>query len=61
MLHFTEAISKSSIAINPKHVVAVFTATEGEQKGKTILSIVNGNIAVEENYLETVGRLNAVE
>jgi hypothetical protein len=61
MLHFTESISKSSIAINPKHVVAVFTATEGEQKGKTVISIVNGNIAVEENYLETVGRLNAVE
>ena len=55
MLHFTEAISKSSIAINPKHVVAVFTATEGEQKGKTV------NIAVDEDYLETVGRLNAVE
>jgi hypothetical protein len=61
MLHFTESISKSSIAINPKHVVAVFAATEGEQKGKTVISIVNGNIAVEEDYLETVGRLNAVE
>jgi hypothetical protein len=61
MLHFTEAISKSSIAINPKHVVAVFTATEGEQKGKTVVSIVNGNIAIDEDYLETVGRLNAVE
>lgn len=61
MLNFTESISKSSISINPKHVVAVFTATEGEQKGKTVISIVNGNIAVEEDYLETVGRLNAVE
>jgi hypothetical protein len=61
MLHFTESISKSSIAINPKHIVAVFTATEGEQKGKTVVSIVNGNIAIEEEYLEVVGRLNAVE
>ena len=61
MLHFTESISKSSIAINPKHVVAVFTATEGEQKGKTVISIINGNISVDEDYLETVGRLNAVE
>jgi hypothetical protein len=61
MLYFTEAISKSSVAINPKHIVAVFTATEGEQKGKTVISIVNGNIAVEDDYLETVGRLNAVE
>ena len=61
MLHFTESISKSSIAINPKHVVAVFTATEGEQKGKTVISIINGNISVDEDYLETVGRLNAIE
>lgn len=61
MLVFTEAISNTSIAINPKHVVAVFSATEGEQKGKTVISIVNGNIAVQEDYLETVGRLNAVE
>ena len=56
-----DVFSKSSIAINPQHVVAVFTATEGEQKGKTVISIVNGNIAVDEDYLETVGRLNAVE
>ena len=61
MLHFTESISKSSIAINPKHIVAVFTATDGEQKGKTVISIVNGNISVDEDYLETVGRLNAAE
>jgi len=61
MLYFTESISKSSIAINPKHIVAVFTATDGEQKGKTVISIVNGNISVDEDYLETVGRLNAAE
>ena len=59
MLYFTEVISGSSIAINPKHVVAVFTATEGEQKGKTVISIINGNIAVAEDFLETVGRLSA--
>lgn len=61
MLVFTEAISNTSIAINPKHVVAVFSATEGEQKGKTVISIVNGNIAVQEDYLETVGRLTAAQ
>lgn len=61
MLYFTESISQSSIAINPKHVVAVFTATEGEQKGKTVISIVNGNIAVEDEYLEVVGRLIAAQ
>ena len=31
------------------------------KKGKTVVSIVNGNIAIDEDYLETVGRLNAAE
>lgn len=61
MLTFTESISGSSIAINPKQVVAVFTATEGDQKGKTIIGVTNGNIAVAEDYLETVGRLTAAQ
>lgn len=61
MLVFTEAISGESIAVNPKQVVAVFTATEGDQKGKTVISIINGNIAVQEDYLETVGRLTAAQ
>lgn len=60
MLYFTEAISNTSIAINPKHVVAVFTATEGDQKGKTVVSITNGNVVVTESLLDVVGRLNAV-
>ena len=39
---FTETKSQSVIAINPRHVVAVFeTMEEGEFKGKTILNLIN--------------------
>ena len=42
LLTFTDAIGKNSIYVNPEHVVAVFTAADGEQAGKTIIGVING-------------------
>lgn len=60
LLYFTEIETKNSLAINPEHVVIVFEKVE-ENKKFTVINVLNGNVAVEEGYLETVGRLNAVK
>ena len=57
---FTETKSQTVIAINPDHVVAVFqTIEEGEFNGKTILNLVNGAVAVNEDLLTVMGILEA--
>jgi hypothetical protein len=60
MLYFTEVGTKNSLAINPEYVVLVFQKIEDDEK-LTVINMINGNVAVEEDYLETVGRLNAVK
>jgi hypothetical protein len=57
MIYVTD-ISKTKIAINPDHVVAVMPIIEGEHEGKTALGLVNGTIVVEETDIELVGILN---
>lgn len=57
LIKFTDAISKESISINPTYVVAVFVATQGEQAGKTVIGLTNGNILVDDAYLDVVGLL----
>jgi hypothetical protein len=60
MLYFTEVGTKNSLAINPEYVVLVFQKIEDDEK-LTVINMINGNVAVEEDYLETVGRFNAVK
>ena len=57
LVTFTEALSGNPIAINPTSVVAIFTATDGDQKGKTIIGVSNGSVFVNEEYNDVVGRL----
>lgn len=49
IIKFTESKSNQVIGINSDHIVAVFEASEGEFKGKTVLNLVNGAVAIEEN------------
>jgi len=57
---FTETKSQTVIAINPDHVVAVFeTMEEGDFRGKTILNLINGAVAVDEDLLTVMGILEA--
>jgi hypothetical protein len=56
LLTFTEAQTGNSIAVNPEHVVCVFTGTD-ESGTKTVINVLNGNIAVSEDYLNVVGQL----
>lgn len=57
---FTESKSNQVIGINTDHIVAVFEATEGDFKGKTVLNLINGAVAVEENLVTVLGQLAAV-
>ena len=64
MVWFTDIKNQQKIAINPRYVVVVFTATEQAQGieedivGKTVLGMVTGNVIVEEPELEVVTALN---
>jgi hypothetical protein len=57
MIWLTDAKSKQKIAINPKHVVAVFVASESEFVGKTVVGLINGQVVVDETDIEVVGQL----
>lgn len=48
LIKLTDALSNNSISLNAKYVVAVFQATEGEAKDKTVVSFTNGSIVVSE-------------
>ena len=61
MLLFTDAQSNTAIAVNPDHIVAVFTAADGEHVGKTVIGVINGNLLVNESRVEVVGQLQAVK
>ena len=59
LLHFTDALTNNSIAINPYKVIAVFVAPENtEIAGKTVINIPSGTVAVTEDYLDVCGRIN---
>lgn len=58
LVWFTDKVNNAKVAINPDHVVAVFTAAEGELQGTTIISLINGTIPVSEDNLEVVTALN---
>ncbi|NBP01723.1 MAG: hypothetical protein EBU90_16615 [Proteobacteria bacterium] len=64
LLTFTEAQSKNSVAINPTHIVSVFTIEKADNDnmkefvGKAAIVLINGNVIVEEDYLSVVGMIN---
>ena len=57
LIYFTDAVSGNKLAINPEYVTGVFIANDEENKGKTVLSLINGSFLVSESQIETVGVL----
>jgi hypothetical protein len=57
---YTDATTGNSVAINPEHVVCVFI-NKDETTGltTTVINVLNGNIAVTEEYTEVVGRIQS--
>jgi hypothetical protein len=60
LINFTDATTGNSVAVNPQHVVCVFT-NKDEKTGLTVtvINVLNGNIAVTEEYTEVVGRIQS--
>lgn len=57
-LTFTNAESNEPISVNKGNVVCLFTAKDESGTSRTVLSVVNGNIAIAEPYLEALRILN---
>jgi hypothetical protein len=58
MFYVTDAVTKNRVAINGKHVVAIFKIPEGEHAGKTGVNLVNGSIICEEEDYAIVADIN---
>jgi hypothetical protein len=59
LIYFTDAVTQEQIAINPTYVTAVFTAQDGDMKGKTVIGLTNGTLIVEQSQVDVVGTLQA--
>lgn len=59
LLNFTEITTGDTVAVNPTAVITVFTAPQGEYKGKTVLAIGQQPIIVNESFDEAVEKINA--
>jgi hypothetical protein len=55
LIYFTEAVSGNKLAINPKYVTGVFVANDEENKGKTVVSLLNGSFLIKESQIDAVG------
>jgi hypothetical protein len=57
LIYFTDAVTGSKLAINPEYVTGVFIANDEENKGKTVLSLINGSFLIAESQIDVVGVL----
>jgi hypothetical protein len=60
---FTDAVKGHTVAVNPAHVVLVFSPNPEEGKEEppaTIISTLNGNIPVTDDFLIVTSRLNEI-
>jgi hypothetical protein len=61
LLTFTEIDTGKPIAINPEHVALVFVATPEGKEERTLINMLNGNVAVAEAYLDVVGAIQGAK
>ena len=62
MLLFTDLQTGNAVALNPDHIVVLFTAkdeTSGEEK--VVINTLAGNVIVKESYVEVLGQLQGVK
>jgi uncharacterized protein YlzI (FlbEa/FlbD family) len=57
---YTDATTGNSVAINPQHIVCVFT-NKDETTGltTTVINMLNGNIAVTEDHLTVINQIQS--
>jgi len=61
LILLTDAVTGNAIAVNPKHVVVVFTAKDDKVGEATVINTLTGNVLVKDSYVEVVGQLQAAE
>jgi hypothetical protein len=54
---FTDATTGNAIAVNPSHVVVVFTNKSEEGFETTVVNTLTGNLLVKESYVDVIGQL----
>jgi len=60
LIIFTDVNNGNSVAVNPQHIVCVFTSKDEKTLLEaTIINMLNGNVAVTEEYMEVVGRIQS--
>jgi len=60
LIIYTDFNSGNSIAVNPAHVVCVFTAPDEKTNLQTtVINMLNGNVAVTEEYSTVVGQIQS--
>ena len=58
MIWVTDAQNDNKVAISKRHIIAIFTIPEGEQKGQTAITMTTGSIVVKENDVDLVGAMS---
>jgi hypothetical protein len=61
LLLFTDAVTGHTIAVNPAHVVVVFTNKNEEGVESTVINTLTGNVLAKESYVEVVGQLQGAK
>jgi hypothetical protein len=61
LLIFTDTNTGNAIAVNPAHVVVVFTAKNEEGVESTVINTLTGNVLVKESYVEVVGQIQGAK
>ena len=57
LLPFIDAESGRTVLVNPKHVAVVFEGVNPEGVQLTMINLLNGNIATEQDFLTVVGMI----
>ena len=56
LLTLTDKTTGNTLAVNPQHVVCLFTKTENDEE-LTVINMLNGNLVVSESYIDVFGQL----
>ena len=61
LILFTDATTGNAIAVNPAHVVVVFSTKSEEGIESTVINTLTGNVLVKESYVEVVGQIQGAK
>jgi hypothetical protein len=61
LLLFTDAATGNAIAVNPAHVVVVFTTKNEEGVESTVINTLTGNVLAKESYVDVVGQIQGAK